>query len=193
MIGNKHRFVFLVALALIVIAFFVLGDRFRTEASADGDEIDQLFKEMGIAKVDTIKEPVDFSLVNLDAKIVQFSDYRGKIVFLNFWATWCAPCRIEMPAMQKLYDKYKNKDFAMVAVSLKESGKEVRSFFKENKLTFTALVDPKGKVAQTYRVISIPTTLIVDKNGLIIGYAIGPRDWESKTSYAIFDKLINIK
>ena len=148
---------------------------------------------MGIAKVDTLKEPVDFSLVNLDAKIIRLSDYRGKIVFLNFWASWCAPCRIEMPAMQKLHDKYNNHQFAMLAVSLKESSKQVRSYFKENKLTFTALVDPKGKVAQQFRVISIPTTLIINKEGLIIGHAIGPRDWESKESFTLFRQLIDMK
>jgi peroxiredoxin len=192
MIRNKRRFLLLVACALVVAGLLLSGNRLSTDASAESTEIEKLFKELGIAKVDTIKEPVDFSLVNLQAKIVQFSEYRGKIVFLNFWATWCTPCRIEMPAMEKLYNKFKSREFDMVAVSLKESVKDVRSFFKQNKLTFTALVDPKGKVAQKLRVISIPTTLIINKEGLIIGYAIGPRDWESKMSFALFEKLIKM-
>ena len=193
MTANKRRLLFFLMFALVAAAFLLFGNRFQTEASADGDDLDKLFKEMGIAKVDTLKEPVDFSLVNLDAKIIRLSDYRGKIVFLNFWASWCAPCRIEMPAMQKLHDKYKNHQFAMLAVSLKESGKQVRSYFKENKLTFSALVDPKGKVAQQFRVISIPTTLIINKEGRIIGHAIGPRDWESKESFTLFRQLIEIE
>ena len=100
--ANKRRFLFFLVFALVVTAFFLSVNQFQPEANAEDDELDKLFKEMGIGKIDSRKEPVDFSLVRLDAKIIRLSEYQGKIVFLNFWATWCAPCRIEMPAMQKL-------------------------------------------------------------------------------------------
>ena len=191
--ANKRRFLFFLVFALVVTAFFLSVNQFQPEANAEDDELDKLFKEMGIGKIDSRKEPVDFSLVRLDAKIIRLSEYQGKIVFLNFWATWCAPCRIEMPAMQKLHDKYKDQNFAMIAVSLKENVQQVRSYIKKNKLTFTILVDPKGKAAQQFRVISIPTTIIINKQGIIIGHAIGPRTWESKKSFALFKKLIEME
>jgi thiol-disulfide isomerase/thioredoxin len=139
----------------------------------------------------TASEPIQFKLKDLNGSEVALSDYKGKIVFLNFWTTWCPTCRIEMPSMEKLHQKFKNQDFAMVTINLQESASQVKRFFKEYKLTFTALLDSDGEVGIRFRINAIPTTYILDKEGRIIAKTIGPREWDSKKSIVLFEHLTN--
>jgi len=155
----------------------------------DPDRIEKLFQEMGILRVPHLKDPIQFSLKDLDGKIVRISDYRGKIVFLNFWTTWCPACRIEMPAMKKLHQKLKDKDFVMIAVSLQESAQVVRDFFQKYKLTFTALLDSTGEVGRWFGIRAIPTTYILDRDGKVLGAAMGARQWDNKDAIALFEYL----
>jgi peroxiredoxin len=184
--------IFLV-IALGIAAYALFGGTYRFAAQAESDKSDRLFEDMGIFRIPDSTEPVDFELPSLTAKTVRLSDFRGKIVFLNFWATWCTPCRIEMPSMEKLYSQFKNHEFAMLAVSLKESKQEVGDFFKENQLTFTGLLDLDGEVAKEFLVASIPTTFIVDRRGGILGIAMGPRPWDTKESIKLFKHLIEME
>jgi thiol-disulfide isomerase/thioredoxin len=110
-------------------------------------------------------------------------------VFINFWTTWCLACVVEMPSMEKLHQKFKNRDFAMIAVNLQESASKVIKFFKEYKLTFTALLDTTGDVGAGFGIRAIPTTLILDKNGRLIGKVFGPREWDGRDSFALFEYL----
>jgi len=177
---------------LSIAAYTFLGDRFGTAAVAGTDKTDTLFEEMGIFMIPDETEPVDFELMSTEGKKIRLSDYRGNIVFLNFWATWCMPCRIEMPDMEKLHTKMENRKFAMIAVSLKESAKDVKAYFKENKLTFTGVLDTDGSTAKAFRIVSIPTTYILGKKGGIIGVAMGPRAWDSDASIDLFKHLIAV-
>lgn len=158
-------------------------------ANNDGPELDRLFEDMLVVKVSHVNDPIEFRLNDVNGRQVSLSDYRGKIVFLNFWTTWCPPCRIEMPSMEKLHQKFKNKHFAMLAINLQESATQVKAFFKEYKLTFTALLDTTGEVGTSFRIYQIPTTFILDKKGRIIGKAVGPREWDSKDAIALFEHL----
>ena len=166
---------------------------FNTElwAKTDSGEMDRLFSSVGVIKVPPTKDPVRINLKDLNGKNVSLSDFNGKIVFLNFWTTWCPTCRIEMPSMEKLYQKLKNKDFAMVTINLQESASQVKAFFKEFKLTFTALLDSNGEVGASFGIRAIPTTYILDKTGRIIGLVNGPREWDSKEAIALFENLID--
>ena len=158
--------------------------------AGDADtELGRLITEMNLLKVDSTAEPIPFKLKDLNGKMVGLSDYRGKIVFLNFWTTWCPTCRVEMPSMEKLHQKFKDQAFAMVTINLQESVSQVNSFFKEYKLTFTALLDSDGEVGIRFRINAIPTTYILDKEGRIIAKAIGPREWDSKKSIVLFEHL----
>jgi thiol-disulfide isomerase/thioredoxin len=164
----------------------------RADVENNDKTLSQLFEEMGIVRMDEpVPIPVDIQLPDLNAKQVSFSEFKGKIVFVNFWATWCPPCREEMPSMEKLYTRLKHKDFVMVAVDLMEPASKVEAFFEEFKLTFMALLDTNGEVGSLFGISSIPTTLILDKNGMIIGIAVGPRDWAGKKSIALFEYLID--
>lgn len=135
---------------------------------------------------------LDFTLMTMDNKKVSLKDFRGKYVFLNFWATWCGPCIDEMPSMERLYQKLKSKkNFEMLAVSIDKGGAEVvKMFVKENKLTFTVLLDRDSEVAGEYGVMGIPSTYLIDPQGYVINRAVGARDWDSKDSLIFFEKML---
>jgi len=160
-------------------------------AKTDRKEIDRLLKEVGIQSVPDKSPPVDFVLPDLQGRIISMSEFRRKIVFLNFWTTWCYACIIEMPAMEKLHKKFRNRDFVMVAINLQESAEMVKQFFKDHKLTFTTLLDTKGLIGAEFGIRSIPTTFILDKDGRIIGKALGPREWDGDKATALFDFLVD--
>jgi peroxiredoxin len=115
-----------------------------------------------------------------EGKTIRLSDFRGQIVFLNFWATWCVPCRWEMPAMQRLYREFKDRGFVILAVNLMEGPAPIRAFMRELKLTFPVVLDPKGETAMTYSVRGLPATYLIDRRQVIVGRAIGAREWDSK-------------
>jgi peroxiredoxin len=161
------------------------------KVSEDGPKPDRLFEEMGITRIPSAVVPRDIDLKDLNGATIRFSDFKGKIVFLNFWTTWCPSCRYEMPSLENLHTKFKNRDFVVVAVDMQEPAVSVKKFFKEYKLTFMALLDSEGKVADMFGIRSIPTTFILDKRGRIIGGAVGARKWDSKKSEALFEYLIS--
>jgi len=174
-----------------VIAYERPEDVFSKETNDDSLEIDRLFQDMDILKTPHITSPIEISLMDLNGKKIRLSDFKGKIVFLNFWTTWCVPCRLEMISMEKLHTRLKDKDFVMVAIDLIEPTRRVKKFFKDNKLTFMSLLDKRGKVGSGYGVKNLPTTFILDREGRIIGQAVGPREWDSKKAIAIFERLID--
>jgi len=136
----------------------------------------------------------DFTLPDLNGNPVSLSDYRGKVVLFNIWATWCPPCVSEMPSMEKLHQNMKGEDFDILAVSIDESGADaVGSFMKKHKLNFTVLTDPKGTVNNQYHTTGIPESFIIDKNGMIVEKIIGPRDWAAPESVRIFRELARTK
>ena len=182
--------IFLLLCSGIAAHFF-----FKTElwAKTDSGEMYRMFSSMGVIKILPTEDPVVINLKDMNGNHVSLADFKGKIVFLNFWTTWCPTCRIEMPSMEKLHQKLKNKDFAMVTINLQESASRVKGFFKELKLSFTALLDTTGEVGAAFGIRAIPTTYILDKTGRIVGQANGPREWDSKEAIALFENLINNK
>jgi peroxiredoxin len=132
----------------------------------------------------------DFSLEDLSGKRINLKSFRGKVAFLNFWATWCIPCREEMPAMEKLHREFKKAGLEVVAVNFRETKKEVRKFFDELGLTFTGLLDKEGKVSEEYGAWSLPLSYFVNRKGEFAGKVIGPRKWESDESKAFFKVLL---
>ncbi|TYR80578.1 TlpA family protein disulfide reductase [Priestia megaterium] len=133
------------------------------------------------------KEAPPFTLTNLEGKAVKLSDYKGKKVILNFWATWCPPCKEEMPDMQKFHEKY-GKEVQILAVNLtsSEGSKEgIKSFLNEHHLTFQVLLDEEDTVAtKSYRVVTIPTTYFIDEEGKIAKRINGPMNLEQMETFA---------
>jgi peroxiredoxin len=115
----------------------------------------------------------DFSLQDLSGNAVTLSSFKGQVVLINFWATWCGPCRIEMPAIEQRYAAHKDRGFVVLAVNLDEPQADVSAFAESFGLTFPVLLDPGARVNDLYRVRGYPTTLIVDREGMIAKLHIG--------------------
>ena len=133
----------------------------------------------------------EFELPTLQGGKVKLSDYRGKVLFINFWATWCATCKVEMPSMEKLYQRFREYDFEMLTISVDKDLSLISPFIKEYNLSFPVLLDPDSKVAKRdYKTTGVPETFVVDKNGIIVHKAIGPRDWANDETMEAFAQLI---
>lgn len=163
---------------------------FLLTKSVYSSETDKLMVSLGVTSLAERKIASGFTLKDINGKEVSLSDYRGKLVFLNFWATWCPPCRREMPSMEKLYQRFKDEDFVMLAVDLRESKKVVERFARKYKLNFPILLDSTGKTGDTYGVRAIPTTYLVNRQGELIGKAVGARDWASKNAFELIEHLL---
>jgi peroxiredoxin len=133
----------------------------------------------------------NFSLEDLSGKKANLKQYRGKVVFLNFWATWCGPCKEEMPSMEALYQKFKERGFVFLTISVDyEEKKKVKEFIDKHRYTFPVLIDPKCLALDLYEVKGIPTTILIDKKGRMVGRAIGPKDWKHPEIISILNQLI---
>ncbi|HHY71670.1 MAG TPA: thiol-disulfide oxidoreductase ResA [Bacillus bacterium] len=115
----------------------------------------------------------NFVLTDLNGNEVEFADYRGKGVFLNFWATWCKPCETEMPYMENQYNTYKDQGVEVLAVNVGESELSVRNFVERKGLTFPVVIDKKLEVFEAYGVDPLPTSFLINKDGEIIDIIIG--------------------
>ena len=193
---KKISFKFILPAIILLLMFVGVGlplfyNGFFAIAGSQHQELDRLFSNIGILKIPQISRPVEIQLKDVFGNTVSLSDFRGNVVFLNFWATWCPPCVIEMPSMQKLHRRFKDKNFVMVAINSQETDTQVKSFLNKYKLSFTALLDSSGEVGTWFDVNAFPTTFVLDKEGRIIGRALGPREWDSQASVALFDYLID--
>ncbi|WP_274651927.1 peroxiredoxin family protein [Paenibacillus humicola] len=112
----------------------------------------------------------DFSLTDLEGRPVRLSDFKGKKVLINFWATWCPPCRVELPHMQKFYEDYESKGTVILGVNLtptERNADSIRTFVREQGLSFPIVLDPEGDVMDTFQVMAYPTTYLLDSEGVI--------------------------
>jgi peroxiredoxin len=134
----------------------------------------------------------DFNLPDLADKNVRLSDYRGKVVFLNFWATWCKPCREEMPSMEVLYKNFERDGLVILAVSIDRvtTKKDIPPFVKGLGLTFPVLVDSWGQTDKRYKLMGVPETYIIDQQGVLREKVIGPRDWTLMDNLNILTGLL---
>ena len=129
--------------------------------------------QISIAGLETGGKAPGFELVAADGTMVGLADYLGDVVLINFWATWCAPCRTEMPLLQSTFESFRDQGFIVLGIDFDESADLVASFGEELGLTFPLLLDPGGKIQQQYKVRGYPTTVVLDREGLIRSYHIG--------------------
>ncbi len=135
----------------------------------------------------------DFELPDLEDKTIRLSKYRGKVVFLNFWATWCKPCREEMPSMEVLYQTFEKDGLVILAVSIDRvtTKKDIPPFVKSLNLTFPILVDSWGQTDKRYKLMGVPETYIIDREGVLHQKIIGPRDWTRLDNLEVVTQLLN--
>ena len=134
----------------------------------------------------------DFTFPDLNGQQVSLSEHRGKVVLVNIWATWCPPCRQEMPSMQKLYERFNGENFEILAVSIDSKGSEaVAPFIRTMNLTFPVLLDPKEDIRPLYGITGVPESFIIDKEGTVVEKIIGPIDWATPKAFQFFQDLMN--
>ena len=132
----------------------------------------------------------DFQLKDLNGNKVLLKDFRGKVVLLNFWASWCPACREEMPSLEVIYKDYKDKGFEILAIDIMEDRKMVETFMEKMGLSFAALLDSDGKVSNDYRVVAIPTTFVIDRRGIIQRVFIGAVFWDHSNYRNLIEDLL---
>ena len=182
--------VFFMTLAFcgLFLMFFTLG---ATPASAQSNVN---FKAIPILQPMKDATPTpDFTLTDPDGKKISLKDFRGKTIFLNFWATWCEPCREEMPAMEKLYQEHRNNNFVVLAVNVKDRRQEALAFVKELKLTYPIAFDPNGEVASLYGAWGLPTTYLIGPKGEGLARGWGPAEWYSPAARNLIKELLEEK
>ena len=164
----------LVFAALTIIAF---------AASATTVTTDELLR-IGLQPIKEGTEIVDFELQDLTGATRRLSDFKGKVVFLNFWATWCGPCRIEMPFLQEVHEKWAGKGLVLQAVNVQENPTTVIRFVEDGGYTFPILLSPGNDVPLAYNIRGIPATFFIDVDGAIrdikVGAFLGAEEIESK-------------
>jgi peroxiredoxin len=148
-------------------------------------------KELDLIKPNRQQQAKDFRVTSLDGSGLRLADLKGKVVFLNLWATWCPPCKEEMPAMERLWRRYKDEGLVVIALSMDSGGaKTVKPYIEQSKYTYPVGLDPKMEVAQLYGARSVPSTFIIDRNGTLRAIALGPRDWDGKAAFAYIEALL---
>lgn len=179
-------FVLLLPLAGLILSREGFPHRQKAPAIAEDD----ISKKLNIEEFDRKTLARDFSLKDLNGNTVRLRDLRGNAVFLNFWATWCPSCKLEMPAMEELHKAFGSEGLVILAVNYREGSEEIKKFYKEHDLTFTALLDSEGKAFDSYQTWSLPTTYLIDRRGTIVGKVIGYRDWDSDEAKAFLRQLL---
>ena len=148
------------------------------------------FDKMGVVPPKTSQPAPDFVAKNLKGQDVKLSDFNGKVILLNFWATWCGACIEEMNSMQNLYSILQAGGVEVLAVSIDRWNEDrIQDYVKNNKLTFPVLLDQDQKVRKKYHVMGLPTSYLIDGDGKIRGYASGARNWDSTDSQDLFLSL----
>lgn len=132
-----------------------------------------------------------FSLPTLDGHQLALKDYQGQYLVINFWATWCGPCKVEMPSLESLHRKFKGRNLKVIAISNDIFGEQVvKPYIQAQNFTFPVALDPKLKVSNQFGVISLPTTFLIDPQGKIIGVLNGAEDWAAPKTLLYFDQLL---
>src|SRR6266542_4191270 len=175
------------AARLIVLwGLLVAGSPLPAEA-ADDDP----FQVLSLIRPAPSSSAPDFAVPGLAGPSLRLSDFKGRVVFLNFWATWCPPCKEEMPSMERLYRRFRERGFTMVAISIDANTPAVAPFVKRFGLTFPIGLDPKMEVATRYGLRALPTTVLIDRGGRMVAFAFGPRNWDGPAAHALVDGLLN--
>jgi peroxiredoxin len=168
-------------LVLIIMLVWLPGAAYGDHAS---------FDKMGVVPPKTSQLAPSFVAKNLKGEVVELSDFNGKVVLLNFWATWCGACIEEMNSMQNLYTTLQADGVEVLAVSIDRWNEDrIQEYVKSKKLTFQVLLDQDQKVRKKYHVMGIPTSYLIDGDGKIRGYASGARSWDSLDSQDLFLSL----
>jgi len=172
---------------MLVVSVCLLG--FAVSACKDDSVKDP---QAAVTRELTGQAAPDFTAMNMAGEQIQLSQLRGQVVVLNFWASWCPPCREEMPSMERLYQAFRDKGMVLLAVNVEENGRDaVKEFISKRNYSFPLLLDEDAAIQNSYGVFRFPETFIIDQNGTVVEKIIGGRDWMHESLYKKIDFLIN--
>ena len=152
--------------------------------------VTDLLKPLNLSGYASSMRPPDLSGLTADGKTVSLSALRGKVVLLNFWATWCQECRPEMPMLEQLHREFAAQGISIIGINAREGTAAIQRYAKELGLTFPLVLDPKGGINAAYGVIGLPTTFLIARDGRAVALAVGPREWGDAAARAIIRALL---
>ena len=152
-----------------------------TVQEASWAQVADLLHELNLTTYSRPTMPPDFNGRTADGSDLSLASLKGKVVLLNFWATWCLECRPEMPAFERLHREFSAQGLAVVGINAREETSTIREYAKELGLTFPLISDPTGKINSAYGVIGLPTTFLIGRSGRAVALAVGPREWRCQT------------
>jgi peroxiredoxin len=152
--------------------------------------VTELLKPLNLSGYSSSLRPPEFRGQTSDGKMLSLTGLRGKVVVVNFWATWCLECRSEMPAFERMHREFSAQGLAVVGINAREGTATIREYAKELGLTFPLILDPRGTINAAYGVIGLPTTFLIGRDGRPVALAIGPRDWNGEPARALIPALL---
>ena len=174
-------------IAACVIATFMTA---LNVLAAERPGIAKLIKALNASGYPSAMQPPEFSGFTVDGQRVSLDSLQGKVVILNFWASWCLECRPEMPMFERLYREFGVQGLSVIGINARERAAAVRLYAKELGLTFPLILDPRGTINAAYGVIGLPTTFFIGRDGRPVALAIGPRDWNGEPARALIPALL---
>jgi peroxiredoxin len=180
---------FLALMIVAVLVFYSLKGGLSQKEQSPTAVVQDSTNKLKLEISKTPMQAPEFELKDPAGKQISLKQLRGKVVFLNFWATWCPPCIEEMPAIEKLHQELQKDELVILAVNFQEGRERVKEFLAEHKLTFTALLDRDGKVSELYQAWALPVSVIINKRGEIAARAMGSKDWYSAEARQFFKQL----
>ena len=150
------------------------------------------FEKAGVVELKEGQQAPGFTLLTLDGGRASLTNHRDKLVVLNFWATWCQPCTVEMPSLEALWQRYRDRGLIVVGVSVDRGAPKalLEPYVRNLKLTFPILLDPDAKTSDRWRVTALPATFLVRPGGEVAGMAMGAREWNSDEMRALVERLL---
>jgi cytochrome c biogenesis protein CcmG, thiol:disulfide interchange protein DsbE len=161
-----------------------------SSASAGQPTVTTLVQRLDLVGYRSGTKPPVFSGPTLDGRQLSLTDLRGKVIVLNFWASWCVECRPEMPVLEALHRELASRGLAVVGINAREQKQAAGRYATELGLTFPLVTDPDGKTNARYGVIGLPTTFVVGRDGRAVAFGVGPRDWASAPARALIEALL---
>src|ERR671923_352742 len=180
--GNRAEQLIGAVLILIVAAY--------AAAEASQADVADLLQKLNVTAYRRGVTPPDFTGWTADGRTASLASLRGKVVVLNFWASWCLECRPEMPLFERLHREFAAQGLSVIGINARESTATIRAYAKELSLTFPLVLDLKGEINAGYGVIGLPTTFLVGRDARAVGLAVGPREWNGKPARAVIQTLL---
>jgi cytochrome c biogenesis protein CcmG, thiol:disulfide interchange protein DsbE len=171
---------------LLIVFVMILGPLEASRA-----DVAELLVRLKLSGYRTGTTPPEFRGTTVDSRTISLASLRGKVVLLNFWASWCSECRSEMPMFEQLHREFAAQGLSVIGINAREGAEVIRGYSKELRLTFSLVLDPKGEFNAAYGVIGLPATFLIGRDGRPVARAVGPRDWTSAPAKAIIQALLS--